>query len=191
MYFLGLLHLAIPATSQRNSGIEVAPLRSQHCHLTRRVPTCQSWQAMTSIAQDSGYGMRRAIDWKHAFFIAAGVPALVLFSMGAISATIGAKKRMTRCSLQRFAGWLEIADFTTERFSELEESLQLARWVKVIQASSKCRMRRGFPLMANAFRSRARYLVFMVGAEDQFSASFSTDFESDDPALPAESAHLR
>ena len=34
--------------------------------------------------------MRRAIDWKHAFFVAAGVPALVLFSMGAISATIGA-----------------------------------------------------------------------------------------------------
>src|SRR5215472_4109213 len=45
---------------------------------------------MTSIAQESGHGMRRAIDWKHAFFVAAGVPALVLFSMGAISATIGA-----------------------------------------------------------------------------------------------------
>ena len=44
---------------------------------------------MSSIAQDSGHGMRRAIDWKHAFFVAAGVPALVLFSMGAISATIG------------------------------------------------------------------------------------------------------
>ena len=34
--------------------------------------------------------MRRAINWKHAFFVVAGVPALVLFSMGAISATIGA-----------------------------------------------------------------------------------------------------
>ena len=45
---------------------------------------------MTSIAQDSIHGMRRAIDWKNAFFIAAGVPALVLFSMGAISATVGA-----------------------------------------------------------------------------------------------------
>src|SRR5262245_25755185 len=45
---------------------------------------------MTSIAQESSHGMRRAIDWKHAFFVAAGVPALVLFSMGAISATIGA-----------------------------------------------------------------------------------------------------
>ena len=45
---------------------------------------------MTSIAQDSIHGMRRAIDWKDAFFVAAGVPALVLFSMGAISATVGA-----------------------------------------------------------------------------------------------------
>jgi amino acid transporter len=45
---------------------------------------------MTSIAQDSAHGMRRAIDWKQAFFVAAGVPALVLFSMGAISATVGA-----------------------------------------------------------------------------------------------------
>src|SRR5262244_89132 len=44
---------------------------------------------MTTVAQESGHGMRRAIDWKHAFFVA-GVPALVLFSMGAISATIGA-----------------------------------------------------------------------------------------------------
>ncbi len=31
----------------------------------------------------------RDIGWKYAFFIAAGVPALVLFSMGGISATIG------------------------------------------------------------------------------------------------------
>ena len=45
---------------------------------------------MTSIAQDSAHGMRRTIDWKQAFFVAAGVPALVLFSMGAISATVGA-----------------------------------------------------------------------------------------------------
>src|SRR5262249_58786546 len=81
----------IPATSQRNSGIEVAPSRPQHCHLTKRVPTCQSWgKAMTSITQESGYGMHRAIGWRDAVFIAAGGPALVLFSMGAISATIGA-----------------------------------------------------------------------------------------------------
>lgn len=34
--------------------------------------------------------MRRDINWKDAFFISAGVPALVLFSMGGISATVGA-----------------------------------------------------------------------------------------------------
>ncbi len=35
-------------------------------------------------------GMPRDVDWKQVVFIAAGVPALVLFSMGGISATIGA-----------------------------------------------------------------------------------------------------
>ena len=34
--------------------------------------------------------MLRDVDWKQVVFIAAGVPALVLFSMGGISATIGA-----------------------------------------------------------------------------------------------------
>jgi amino acid transporter len=34
--------------------------------------------------------MIRDVDWKQVVFIAAGVPALVLFSMGGISATIGA-----------------------------------------------------------------------------------------------------
>ena len=33
--------------------------------------------------------LRRDLDWKGAFFIAIGVPALVLFSMGGISATVG------------------------------------------------------------------------------------------------------
>ena len=33
--------------------------------------------------------MLRDVDWKHVVFVAAGVPALVLFSMGAISATVG------------------------------------------------------------------------------------------------------
>ncbi len=33
--------------------------------------------------------MMRAVDWKQVVFIAAGVPALVLFSMGGISATVG------------------------------------------------------------------------------------------------------
>jgi amino acid transporter len=34
--------------------------------------------------------LRRDIDWKGAFWVAIGVPALVLFSMGGISATVGA-----------------------------------------------------------------------------------------------------
>ena len=34
--------------------------------------------------------MVRDVDWKHVVFVAAGVPALVLFSMGGISATVGA-----------------------------------------------------------------------------------------------------
>ena len=33
--------------------------------------------------------MIRNVDWKQVVFIAAGVPALVLFSMGGISATVG------------------------------------------------------------------------------------------------------
>ena len=34
--------------------------------------------------------MLREVDWKQVVFIVAGVPAPVLFSMGGISATIGA-----------------------------------------------------------------------------------------------------
>ena len=33
--------------------------------------------------------LRRTIGWKHAFWVASGVPALVLFSIGGIAATIG------------------------------------------------------------------------------------------------------
>ncbi|MHA7851942.1 MAG: APC family permease [Roseovarius sp.] len=33
--------------------------------------------------------LRRDIDWKHAFWFAAGTPALVLFTVGAIAATVG------------------------------------------------------------------------------------------------------
>ena len=35
------------------------------------------------------YELNRSIDWKDAFWVASGVPALVLFSVGAIAATIG------------------------------------------------------------------------------------------------------
>lgn len=39
------------------------------------------------VAQNAS--LHRKIDWKGAFWVASGVPALVLFSMGAISATVG------------------------------------------------------------------------------------------------------
>ena len=35
------------------------------------------------------YTLRRDIDWRGAFWVASGVPVLVLFSMGAISSTVG------------------------------------------------------------------------------------------------------
>ncbi|HML90796.1 APC family permease [Methyloceanibacter sp.] len=37
----------------------------------------------------AGESLRRDIDWKHAFWFAAGTPALVLFTVGAIAATVG------------------------------------------------------------------------------------------------------
>jgi amino acid transporter len=36
-----------------------------------------------------GAGLQRSIDWTGAFWVASGVPALVLFSLGAVSATVG------------------------------------------------------------------------------------------------------
>lgn len=51
----------------------------------------QDEQAGADISYDRlATNMRRDINWKDAFFISAGVPALVLFSMGGISATVGA-----------------------------------------------------------------------------------------------------
>ena len=43
----------------------------------------------TSQATTSGGALHRTIGWKHAFWVASGVPALVLFSIGGIAATIG------------------------------------------------------------------------------------------------------
>lgn len=40
-------------------------------------------------AVTGGAGLHRAIGWKSAFWMAAGVPALVLFSIGGIAATVG------------------------------------------------------------------------------------------------------
>ena len=37
----------------------------------------------------SAAGLHRTIGWKDAFWVASGVPALVLFSIGGIAATIG------------------------------------------------------------------------------------------------------
>lgn len=37
----------------------------------------------------AGHELHRAISWKDAFWVASGVPALVLFSIGAIAATVG------------------------------------------------------------------------------------------------------
>jgi amino acid transporter len=45
---------------------------------------------MTTLSYGSKDRMLRDVDWKQVVFIAAGVPALVLFSMGGISATVGA-----------------------------------------------------------------------------------------------------
>ncbi|MEH3023816.1 MAG: APC family permease [Pseudomonas oryzihabitans] len=42
----------------------------------------------TAVAQPSG-ALQRKIDWRGAFWVASGVPALVLFSIGAIAATVG------------------------------------------------------------------------------------------------------
>ena len=42
------------------------------------------------IAEDSGAkGLERGIDWTGAFWVASGVPPLVLFSIGAVAATVG------------------------------------------------------------------------------------------------------
>ena len=38
---------------------------------------------------EPAHGLRRAIGWKDAFWLASGVPALVLFSIGGIAATVG------------------------------------------------------------------------------------------------------
>ena len=45
---------------------------------------------MTAISQPAGeHTLLRRIDWKQTFWIASGVPPLVLFSIGGIAATVG------------------------------------------------------------------------------------------------------
>lgn len=41
------------------------------------------------VATPSSAGLHRVIGWKDAFWVASGVPALVLFSIGGIAATVG------------------------------------------------------------------------------------------------------
>lgn len=52
-----------------------------------------SWgSAYTTGSRDRGpvtVGLQRKIDWTGAFWVASGVPALVLFSLGAVSSTVG------------------------------------------------------------------------------------------------------
>jgi len=43
----------------------------------------------TAGTAQSGPGLVRAIDWRGAFWVASGVPALVLFSIGGIAGTTG------------------------------------------------------------------------------------------------------
>jgi amino acid transporter len=45
--------------------------------------------ATTTTTLNGENTLRRAIDWKGAFWVASGVPALVLFSIGGIAATVG------------------------------------------------------------------------------------------------------
>ncbi len=37
----------------------------------------------------SEHALKRAIDWRGAFWVASGVPALVVFSIGGIAGTVG------------------------------------------------------------------------------------------------------
>ncbi|MEX0744833.1 MAG: APC family permease [Phycisphaeraceae bacterium] len=50
---------------------------------------------MTTMVHGAGaMGLHRAIGWKDAFWVASGVPALVLFSIGGIAATVGSPSWM-------------------------------------------------------------------------------------------------
>ncbi len=45
--------------------------------------------SVNSASNTTEYTLRRAIDWRGAFWVASGVPALVLFSIGGIAGTVG------------------------------------------------------------------------------------------------------
>ncbi len=64
--------------------MEVIPAMTDVPHVSERAPSA----VVASAVAPSGE-LHRAIDWKGAFWVASGVPALVLFSIGSIAATIG------------------------------------------------------------------------------------------------------
>jgi len=45
--------------------------------------------SVSSASNTTEYTLKRAIDWRGAFWVASGVPALVLFSIGGIAGTVG------------------------------------------------------------------------------------------------------
>src|SRR6266550_8622249 len=51
--------------------------------------TANDLPAASSGAQPKSAGLERGIDWTGAFWVASGVPPLVLFSIGAVAATVG------------------------------------------------------------------------------------------------------
>ena len=46
-------------------------------------------EAAAADARGNAGGLERGIDWTGAFWVASGVPPLVLFSIGAVAATVG------------------------------------------------------------------------------------------------------
>ena len=51
--------------------------------------TANDLPAASAGAQPKASGLERGIDWTGAFWVASGVPPLVLFSIGAVAATVG------------------------------------------------------------------------------------------------------
>src|SRR3984893_18989649 len=51
--------------------------------------TANDLPAASSGGQPKAAGLERGIDWTGAFWVASGVPPLVLFSIGAVAATVG------------------------------------------------------------------------------------------------------
>lgn len=51
--------------------------------------TAQTHGSGSAASQGDAAGLHRTIDWKGAFWIASGVPALVLISIGGMGATAG------------------------------------------------------------------------------------------------------